>query len=150
MNSSLMLKRIGWWFMVLSVSGAVACSGDKADEPMTVVVGDVFTVGMGKTAVLPSENLTITFDSVLEDSRCPTNVDCFWSGQARVMVTVQQGEGDALDLEFNTNPAPDMNQQSLAVGSYVVALQSLDPYPQEADKVIEAEEYRLTLQVTQP
>ena len=134
-------------FVLLS---AAACGDGASEEEVAVVVGDEFRVGVGETAVLTNGALTITFDSVLEDSRCPTNVDCFWEGQARVLVQVKLDEAEAMALEFNTNSAPDMNQQSLTAGEYVVALQSLAPYPQEPDTPIEPEDYVATLLVTKP
>jgi hypothetical protein len=144
------LQRVGLCLMILLVALSVACSGSQADKPMPRLMGDVFTMGMGQTAVIENEDLSINFDSVLDDSRCPTTVNCAWTGEAKGVITVKQGENEPIDLEFNTNPAPDLNQQSFTVGEYVLELQSLDPYPQDPDKAIEDEEYRVTLSVTKP
>jgi hypothetical protein len=144
MNLTFVVRRV---LMGVIVLGLVAC-GNTADQTMTVLVDDVFTVGKGQTAVIESEDLSLTFDSVLDDSRCPTNVECFWTGEARGIITVQQEGSEPMELEFNTNPAPDLNQQSFTFGEYTLELQSLDPYPKDADAAIEADEYRVTLNIT--
>jgi hypothetical protein len=139
------LKKAIPYIMILLMMLSVACRSN-ADQS-TVLVGDVFTLGVGGTAVIPSENLTITFVKVPDDSRCPTTVSCAWTGEARAVVTVQQAEGKPVELEFNTNPAPPVNQQTLTFGDYSIELQSLDPYPQDID-AIKANEYRVTMIVT--
>lgn len=139
------LKKVIPYVMILLMMWSVACRA-TADQS-TVLVGDVFTLGVGATAVIPSENLTITFVKVPDDSRCPTTVECAWTGEARVVVTVQQGKGESTDLEFNTNPAPSLNEQVLIFGDYVIELQSLDPYPQDIN-AIKADDYRVTMIVT--
>ncbi|MCB8942287.1 MAG: hypothetical protein H6658_00795 [Ardenticatenaceae bacterium] len=143
------LKQVCIGLLFLLTAATAAC-GPSREEPAPVLVGDVFTVGMGETAVIASENLTITFESVLDDSRCPTNVECFWTGEARGVLSIQQGDGEPVDWEFNTNPAPPLNIQSLEWGDYLLELQSLDPYPQDPEPAITQSEYRVTLVVTKP
>ena len=135
-------------FLLLLV-GVTAC-GATADQPKSVLIGDLFTVVMGETAVIPNENLAITFDNVLEDSRCPSQVECAEMGQARGVVMVQQGEDEPINFEFNTNAAPSLNQQRITFGQYVLELQLLAPYPQKPDKPIKADAYWVTLVVTKP
>src|SRR5690554_6743820 len=40
----------------------------------------------GQTVVI--SGISIKFVEVLEDSRCPTDVECIWAGRARVKVSV--------------------------------------------------------------
>jgi hypothetical protein len=115
-------------------------------NPASANLGEVFTVAAGEEATINGENLRLRFVEVLEDSRCPTEVNCAWTGQARIAITVQQGEGEPVTVAFNTNPAPDQNQQTAVVGAYTIELQSLEPYPQTT-AAIPFEEYRATLVV---
>lgn len=115
---------------------------------MEVLLGDVFTLQQGQEAVIRSEDLHVRFDSVLEDSRCPTQVNCVWSGQARIAVAVWRDQEEPVTLEFNTNPAPGENQQTLTHSSYTIRLESLDPYPQAPEQSMEQAEYRATLQIS--
>ncbi len=141
--------RAAIWACLCLVLWGTACRANS-DPETAVLLGDTFTLGYGQTAVIQTEDLQITFDDVLEDSRCPTQVQCFWTGQARVVVTARQGDAAPVGLEFNTNPAPNENLQTISFGEYRVELQSLDPFPQEPDKSIELADYRVTLQVHKP
>ena len=118
----------------------------RADVP-EFTLNQAFTLAGGQEGLIPSEKLRLRFAEVLEDSRCPTQVDCFWTGQARVVVSVQPDGGGATDVEFNTNPAPGQTVKDAQVGSYSIELQSLDPYPQTPD-AIAFNDYRVTLVVS--
>jgi hypothetical protein len=117
----------------------------RADAP-DANLNEAFTLGGGQEAVIASEKLRLRFSDVLEDSRCPTQVDCFWTGQARIAILVQPDGSGSSTMEFNTNPAPGQTVKEATVGSYRIALQSLDPYPQTPDSV-PLEDYRATLVV---
>jgi hypothetical protein len=116
----------------------------RADVP-EFTLNEAFTLAGGQEAVIPSEKLRVRFAEVLEDSRCPTQVECFWTGQARIAISVHP-DGSATEVEFNTNPAPGQTVTVADVGQYSVELQSLDPYPQTPD-AIAFKDYRATLLV---
>ena len=117
----------------------------RADVP-EFNLNEAFTLAGGQDGLIPSEKLRLRFAEVLEDSRCPTQVDCFWTGQARIAIAIQPEGSGPTTIEFNTNPAPGQTVKVRAVGPYSVELQSLDPYPQTPD-AIALEDYRATLVV---
>ena len=86
------------------------------------------------------------FSELLEDSRCPTEVECFWTGQARIAVIVQPTGRPSTTAYFNTNPAPGENVHTVRAGEYSVELK-LEPYPRTPDDPISFEDYRATLLV---
>ena len=115
-------------------------------EPAQAQLGEAFTLAGGQGTAVSGENLTLEFDQVLEDSRCPKQVECFWTGQALLTVLVQR-EGQApVPVEFNTNPAPGQNKQQANVGAYTIRLISLDPYP-ETPATIPLDDYRAVMLV---
>ena len=137
---------------VLSVAllalALVGCQVSGADaDPVTFALGQEFTLGGGQEAVFGGGDLSVRFSELLEDSRCPTEVECFWTGQARIAVNVQPIGHPSTTAYFNTNPAPGENVQSVRAGDYVVALTSLEPYPRTPDDPIAFEDYRATLVV---
>jgi hypothetical protein len=73
-------------------------------------------------------------------------VQCFWTGQARIALLAVQ-DGYPSTLEFNTNPAPGENRQSIPLGEYRIELWSLDPYPERPEQSIPLEKYRVSLVV---
>lgn len=139
------------WTWLCVVLLGLALIGCHADEPARADVpefslNEPLTLSGGQDGLIPSENLRLRFAAVLEDSRCPTQVECFWTGQARIAVTVQPAGGDSTTVEFNTNPAPGQTVKVVDVGQYSIELLSLDPYPQTPDS-IPFEDYRASLTV---
>lgn len=128
--------------LVLALTG---CQEARAD-PLGFTLDQPFVLGGGQEAVLTRHDVSLRFAEVLEDSRCPALVACFWTGQARITIVAESGDQSST-LEFNTNPAPTMTVMALPVGPYSVTLQSLDPYPQSADDRIGLGDYRATLVV---
>ena len=116
-------------------------------NPVEFTLGQEFTIGGGQEAVFGGEDLRVRFTDVLEDSRCPTAVECFWTGQARIAIAVQAAGRASATADFNTNPAPGQNVETVHVDDYTIGLKSLDPYPRTPDDPISFEDYRATLLV---
>lgn len=47
-----------------------------------------FKIKINSQAVIQNEAIKITFNKVLEDSRCPKGARCAWAGNARVSLTL--------------------------------------------------------------
>jgi hypothetical protein len=107
-----------------------------------------FALNGGAQMQLADGALTLHFTELLEDSRCPLDVDCFWSGQARFLIEASAPGQPPLALEFNTNPAPDQTVDSLPAYGYTVQLIQLDPYPEKAAETIPFANYQAQLVVT--
>ncbi len=131
---------------LVAALSAAGCQTAPASppEPAQVQLGEAFTLAAGQDAAVSGEALKLTFDQVLEDSRCPKRVECFWTGQARLAVLVQQEGRAPVSVEFNTNPAPGQNNQEATIGPYAIRLISLDPYP-ETPAAIPVDDYRAVL-----
>jgi hypothetical protein len=124
-------------FAALAAVALTSCHVDgpaRADVP-EFNLNEPFALNGGQEALIPSEKVRLRFTDVVEDSRCPTQVDCFWTGQARIAIAVQPDGGSPTNVEFNTNPAPGQTVKVVTVGKYGVELQSLDPYPQTPDPI---------------
>jgi hypothetical protein len=135
--------------VVLAVA-LVGCQfGHEAEaDPVATTLGQEFVLGGGQEAVFGGDGLRVRFSELLEDSRCPTEVECFWTGQARIAVIVQPAEGPSSTASFNTNPAPGETVQTVRAGGYSVELKKLEPYPRTPDDPIAFGDYRATLLVT--
>ncbi len=97
------------------------------------------TVDMTAAAVKPVETLRVQvnqekrfsrnrlfvrFVELVEDSRCPTDTNCVWAGNATIKVRVR-GNGRSHDLTLDTN---GRNQSATAEG-YSIKLVRLTPEP---------------------
>jgi hypothetical protein len=130
-------------YLVLTTVAALACSsGGAADSPVAASVGGPFVLAPGQTATVPGHDLTITFLAVQEDSRCPRDVVCVWSGNARVQLEVAR-EGVELPVGLNTAVEPN----AAPVGDdLLVVLEGLVPAPTTTGPIDPAD-YRATLEV---
>jgi hypothetical protein len=80
-----------------------------------------------------SSDLTIRFTSVLEDSRCPTGVQCAWAGNAEIMLELSGGLLETVHL--NTG---GMFPRTEVYNGYTITLQELKPYPAEGISIGES------------
>src|SRR3954471_18664758 len=92
---------------------AVGCQTAPAapPHPAPFQLGETFSLAGGQDAIIVGEELRLKFDGVLTDSRCPSQVECFWTGEARIAVLAQPRDQEQVTVEFNTNPAPGLTKQ---------------------------------------
>jgi len=106
-------------------------------------LGQEFELKINQEAVIEGEGLTVAFESVLEDSRCPEGVDCIWSGNAKIRIKSSKQKHSPAPIELNTNVEP---KGSSYLG-YEIKLVALKPRP-KADKPVQSNEYKAALIIT--
>jgi hypothetical protein len=126
-------------FMVIVLISLSACSGAYP----TAELGQAFTLSPGDSVRIPGEDMTVTFDEVSGDSRCPQNVTCVWEGIATAKVSIVL-HGVKSTIELNQ---PGFTEQSTTTFSNYTLTHSLNPYPKEGQE-ISPSDYRLTLKIT--
>jgi hypothetical protein len=115
-------------------------------------------IAYGET-VMVADDLALTFQAVLEDSRCPADVMCAWSGWVRVQLLVQPANQPAVTVEITSftdsqghTEAPTGNQEAqpfAEVGTYLIELKEVTPYPAKHNEPIPPEDYQIVVQVHQ-
>jgi hypothetical protein len=83
------------------------------------------TLGVGRQKTVTKDKLKIQFVSLVEDSRCPTDANCVWAGNAKIKVKVSNRRGSEI-FEINTNTGA----RGAAFNGYAINLTSLTPAPQ--------------------
>jgi hypothetical protein len=101
-----------------------------------------FVLAPGESAVVSRAGLTVRFDRVVNDSRCPADAICVTAGEAEVALTVRRGSRPAEALSLRT--VESRNRAEL--GDWVLRLTALAPYP-FSDRAIAPGDYRATLRV---
>ncbi len=130
----------GYVFVCAATVLAFTTGGTAAAEPVFVLAG-------GQQVTVADSALTVRFDRVLEDSRCPAQVDCVWAGQARIALVVQSGGAPPQTVELSTYPASDATGPTAGVGMHSVTLRALDPYPQSPQDSPALQDYRATISI---
>ena len=94
-------------------------------------LGEEFDISFGQQIAIQNTELKLKFKSVLEDSRCPEGFLCFWEGNAKILLDVNQTE-----IALNTLLDP----RQVFYEGYTITLRSLSPLPKSGVRV-EPEEY---------
>lgn len=128
-----------------------------SSSPVTGTVNTEITLAPGQSAAVTGTNLTVTFDSVAADDRCPSQVECVASGPVTVSLSVQQGDGEPTDFTLQTftdqnGRSPNVQFEGVTnqveVGAYRIQITGVTPYPLNSTTKIQPSEYRLSLLVT--
>ena len=98
--------------------------------------------GLGEAIRVDAGDLTIAFDAVLEDSRCPLEVLCFWEGNAAVRLILTDGTGGSTAVTLKMSHGPRKVEHQ----GVTIFLEDLKPYPTETGPQ-DLSQYRVVLQV---
>jgi len=101
-------------------------------------LGEAFTLSFGQSISIQNTDLKLKFTTLLEESRCPEGLMCFWEGNAKIALEVNHTQ---IVLNTALKPRETLYQR------YKIALMDLSPYPKIGDS-INVEEYMATLLVT--
>jgi len=112
-----------------------------AQESSPPKLGEEFELAVHQTAQMTAEKISVTFQEVLEDSRCPVDVTCIWAGLAKVSLHVAVS-GQEREISLSTSP-PD---NSAGFENYTFWLIKVRPVPR-ADQTMDRSAYVVTLRV---
>ena len=111
-----------------SEGDAAAARGEARRNPGAVRVvryDEPFSLAFGRRVRVEHSNTRARFAALIEDSRCPTGVQCIQAGRARVRLEVTRGAGSPVGIELSTD-----GEASLAsAGGVTWELQAVAPYP---------------------
>lgn len=103
--------------ILLLFFGSVALVQAKPTAPLVVKINRQTTDKKSK--------LTIKFSELVEDSRCPTDVQCIQAGSARIKIEIKNGKSAAKTFELATGA----KAESIAFAGYTICLTDLNPHP---------------------
>ncbi len=120
----------------------IACS-QSADGEVKADLNKEFRLPVGQTAVIAGEGLTIKFEAVTADSRCPQGVTCIWAGEANCQAAVTLNK---TINPYNLKVSSSGLGQTVVLG-YTFNIINLEPYPQ-AEKTTDKNSYVLVMKVS--
>jgi hypothetical protein len=119
--------------------GAIGC--DESVTGPTVPLNREFELAPGQSALVEDVRVTVRFNGVSDDSRCPADAVCILGGDAIVHVTATSRQ-TSRDYELHTGSMRPVQHDGLTI-----SLVQLQPYPFSA-RTIAPGDYRATLRVT--
>mgnify|MGYP001617653741 CR=1 FL=1 len=107
-----------------------------------------FSVSLGERIDVGDEPLSIGFKSVVQDSRCASDVVCIRAGEAVVQMTLSRPDQQEQKLTLATPPSSLQEHPVIRViEGYRIELLGLEPYPRSNESMSERN-YRATLIIT--
>jgi hypothetical protein len=108
----------------------VSCERDKSYifNPLrktNLALEDTLTIAYQETIYNNEEKISITFDSLKGESRCPMDVVCVWEGNAEVLFRFAHEE-DQVSFSLNSNPT---FRTDTTVFDFTISLLDVLPYP---------------------
>ena len=123
------------WLLISAGSWASATAGALTQQDRQIVLSP------GASQRIPDTDLTVVFEAVVEDSRCPVGTNCVWAGDAIVRMRIDSANAKPTRYMLHTN---DGFEREVVHGNVRIRLSSLTPEP-TADRRPRAEDYRVTL-----
>jgi len=114
---------------------------DTRPSPSVTVVGDTAFLELPVGRSADNGEITVAFDAVTEDSRCPGDVQCLWAGNAGIRLALTGGDEAEVVI---VNSTLDPRQVSFA--GYTIGYRDLRPYP-VSDQPTDRGEYVATIAV---
>ncbi len=102
------------------------------------------TVKMFQQVEFPQAGMRVTMNGILEDSRCPRQVDCVQAGRAVVSFRLDRNNQIGF-LALSTTP-PD-GRATMYFQDYAIELLGVEPYPETPDQNIRNTDYMATIVV---
>ena len=106
--------------------------------------GQHFPLNVGASLQIGDNELTIGFDGILSDGRCPMEAYCFWEGDAEANLWIQVAGEERQDFVLHT---ASVFPGSIELGGYTVSLLHVSPYP-TISVPIDPDTYIVTLVVS--
>lgn len=91
-----------------------------------IILNDTIEIEYRKCVYLPDSHSYLCLDSIIRDSRCPTGMDCWMSGDAEVRLKYEKT--DKAPVFFNLR-TPTFNPIFTVIDGYKITLLDLNPYP---------------------
>jgi hypothetical protein len=119
-----------------------ACGSTPAE--VNANLGEEFSLSIGQTAIIKGQDLQITFEDVIEDSRCPSDVTCPWAGRDSSIIKIVEPSSQ---YRMVLTELGLTDQYTTATYQEYQISFNLRPYP-VAEQTIRKGEYRLQLIVS--
>lgn len=119
-------------------------------DPIEYTIDEAFSLKVGESH-LTQQQVTVTFDSVVSDSRCPLQGDvvCFWEGEISIQVQVNI---DGKLIETLMTPDYSCSSGSPYLASFThddfhLVLESISPESPSPEEGIQQEDYQVKFKV---
>ncbi len=113
-------------FLIIFFISILACNQDNGG----IEIGEDYEINFQESATFDNGNLEISFVEVVEDSRCPSTIDCVWEGRAWVRMNITEIDiVGSIDL-ITENSINRDSMLTAEFGDFLIELKEVKPYPE--------------------
>jgi hypothetical protein len=123
---------------ILIYLASMSCIAACTPGATTVTLGAEITLAPGVTISVAGAEMTVRFDGVTEDSRCPVGSTCIWAGEVKVQLAIRVSQVDSMMTLRES--------ESAVAAGYRVTLLRVEPQPTGNARIVESD-YRATLKI---
>jgi len=137
-----MSKLIHSWIGIKALTGSTLlilligqrfCDEPRSTQTTYLFLSDTLQLSYGRCLRVADSPLTVGFNRVIGDSRCPLSVHCDWEGMAEIEIWFMPADQDPLFLILPimgyVNFRDTLSHISIDTLHYRFTLLQLDPYP---------------------
>lgn len=131
--------------LTIILISAGSCS--KKEESAGFNLDESFLLAYNGTSHLENNpGIKIQFSELLEDSRCPTDVQCVWAGRVALKVIFSQNGNQQTGTLALGEIAGTSYSNETTFGDYTVKLLTVKPAP-KSDQSISLDDYQIEILV---
>ena len=134
------------FFALFALLFLVACN---KDDDQSVDLNQAFELEYRATSEFEDGNLSITFENLIEDSRCPDLALCIWEGRAVVEIKVQEDDAIAMYILATSNSMDGDSLLTFQHNDYKVKLLDVQPFLGISSETPTEEDYSVELKITE-
>jgi hypothetical protein len=116
----------------------ISCENETVSESFSIGLESKFKINNDYQSLDNYLNFSIT---EINDSRCPSDVQCIWEGKVDVKIEVLNPTGGTITLSTYRHLID-------TIGNYSFEIKDVSPYP-VSTKTIKLEEYDVTLKIVE-
>ncbi len=118
------------------------CSDSITNPNTPFALSDTVKIKYKETVHHEKENISLTFNSLISDSRCPIGVLCVWEGNAKIGFKFSNQNNS---VNFSLHTYRNFTRDTTLLG-YNIKLISVSPYP-HVDYSYSANQYQVEVVV---
>jgi len=134
------MKNISFICLIIAFLSTISCSNENVFE-------QYISLDFGETSTIEQGGFDIEFIDLVEESRCPSNLDCIWEGRAVVSLALTNVETINVELATENN-IDGTSKLTTIYNNFLIELLTINPQPIN-DVLVPKEEYVVILEVTE-
>jgi hypothetical protein len=137
-----MLRHILLLSSLFILTTSISCQSSAAK--IQASIDSEFSLAAGQVAELKGEQITLQFEGIQDDSRCPKGATCIWQGRVSSILQISDNGSSSKIALIEPGLSDQHGKNRYKQYEFTSHVQ---PYP-ELGKKISSEDYRLFLTVT--